>query len=292
MKFIAQISLAAVLLLVVYSVLITRVVRLQKPAVQHQWDENTYKAEQLRYSSLTYERIIVGSSLAARLSTEKLPKTYNLCFQGGAAIDGLRIIAELRHLPHTVLIETNVLLRGPDEKFINAVTNPLQFHVKEWLPGLKVGNRPLAIVGQKLKPYIQRVLELVKTNEKDSEPETAKAEVFNTMLKSTIQSNRDLPIESESESRFQELKEIIDYLTSKGVCIVFFEMPMHCEITNSPRANFTRDRCNEYFGRTKYKYLPDEPCQQYHTTDGIHLDKEEALQYSTRMANDMARQNL
>jgi len=79
--------------------------------LQNQQQKNYSFAQDFMYENKA-NNIIVGSSMAARMNNDFLPKDfYNLSFSGGSVLTGLEIIKKSGFLPSRIYIENNIIFR-------------------------------------------------------------------------------------------------------------------------------------------------------------------------------------
>jgi hypothetical protein len=90
------------------------------------------------------------------------------------------------------------------------------------------------------------------------------------------------------DEQFQLLRNEVSYLVSRGVRIVFFEMPVNSQLTGLPKAQIIRESFYSVFPRQQYRYMDMPDPAAYKTADGIHLSRKEAIQY-TRFFNEQAK---
>jgi hypothetical protein len=244
---------------------------------QHQWQENLIKAQNFIYtSSDTSQRVIIGSSLAHRIDIDGY---YNLSFSGLSIFDGLRIISHVPHPPRKVFIETNMILRREDEQFTGQLINPLLYQLKKYVPALRDGKQPVSLVVD----GCYQVLKQLKNKGKVVAPEAVPINLglFKSMLGYQINAYSKTPGSNELTYAITQLKQFVGALEAKGVEVVFFEMPVNEKLCKLPVSECVRRVFYENFSPTKYAYIVQPGCADYHTTDGVHLSPIEAVRYET-----------
>jgi hypothetical protein len=286
-----RVFVATSCLLIAYSVFLFYFPAGRSVQAQNQWDENRIKAEKFIYDTTAYDRVIVGSSLAARLPDGVLPNTYNLAFSSRAAVDGLMLVLKREKLPRILLIETNVLLLGSNEAFVSSLIDPVSFYPKKYVPALRTDCQPLASIGAKARPFVRKLLTILKKGS-GTAGATYDSSKFSKLLKATIDSYALVPSNSEAAIKFDEVRVLVNRLSSQGVKIVFLEIPVHCAIVRSPRAKLTREYAERYFNTQQYVTVPEQSCEKYLTTDGIHLRDVGALEYSQWLKDYLIQEGL
>jgi hypothetical protein len=96
-----------------------------------------------------------------------------------------------------------------------------------------------------------------------------------------------LPGKEELNESFSILKTHVTYLQEHGVNIVFFEMPVNSKLVNLPKANIIRQTFYENFPESKFNYIPLQDSVTYKTTDGVHLNSNEAVEYTRYFRQNM-----
>ena len=264
-------------------------------ASQHQSQENTIKAEHYLYvDEHSADRIIVGSSQALRLVMDGLPGYDNLSFGGQSIYDGLNILTHQTRLPKTVYIETNVVLREESFEFTESLHSPVMYFPRKWLLSLRADRQPLGILGSRLSQPLnilglrlnRNVAKAIKwlTHKSKSAPAIATNEsggdIFSRSMQVQTESYSRKPSAKLLEARFHSLEAYVKMLRSRGVSIVFFEMPVNGGLIHLPAAEAVREAFRQHFPETAYHYIPPPAEDDYHTTDGIHLGPEEAIRYT------------
>src|SRR3954463_7333081 len=87
----------------------------------HQWQDNSIKAQNFLYKEHKFERVIVGSSLSSRLVMDSLPHYSNLCFAGMSVFEGLKLLSVDKELPVFVFIEMNAIFNAEDKAFTSTI---------------------------------------------------------------------------------------------------------------------------------------------------------------------------
>jgi hypothetical protein len=252
---------------------------------QHQWQDNVVKAQRFLYAENLSQNVIVGSSLACRLVTDKLPNTFNLSFPAMTIYDGLNIIFLKKKLPKHVFIETNLVLSQESKDFFSSLDNSILYNARKAFPILRDEYQPVGMLGSaiilsmnKLKTKVDSFLPQKKIityhNNVDEN-------IFQKLLNLQKESYSQRPEEKQIKESFQNLTGYVNSLERKGVNIIFFEMPVNGTLCSLPKAITIRESFFKYFPPTKYQYIPMPPCTEYKTTDGVHLGYDEALKYTS-----------
>lgn len=247
-------------------------------ASQNQWNDNIIFAQDFIYEvniskvgkNNIYDKIIVGSSMSARLWGDKLRKAhiYNLAFGGGSALSGLHIIKNANKLPKIIFVESNIaFLRRSDSKMLDLLFGA-DFMLKKYIVALQIKYQPINVFLSLLKRKVGRSVEekLAKTrNEKLYKDSLQRA------LQSYNQSIKDY------ENTLAELRDLLLYFENNGVKIVFFEMPIDKKLAHTRQMQESREILRNSFAYP-FLLLPD--YAKYQTTDGIHLLEKSAFEFS------------
>jgi len=82
----------------------------------------------------------------------------------------------------------------------------------------------------------------------------------------------------------EQLKSLaadVSYLISRGARVVFFEVPVSPKLMELPKAYSIKESVQAAFPRTQFQYIDLPPgSAHYTTTDGVHLNPQEAVQYT------------
>jgi len=79
------------------------------------------------------------------------------------------------------------------------------------------------------------------------------------------------PGKEEKNSTFNKLDYYVNTLMARGVKVVFFELPVSCEITKSPLHKAVRETFFSKYAPGKFVYIATPDCSDYKTSDGIHF---------------------
>lgn len=282
---------------------------------QHQWQTNIINAQEYIYNDRkdTIINIIVGSSLSTRLVMNKLPHTYNLSFGGQSILDGLNILCNFKDnkLPKNIYIETNFILRGEDKNFTQSL-NTILYYPKKQLLSLREDKKPIAILGfvldYKFNSFFLRIkyhfgklfynlskihidklfshLSTIQENNLVSHPSNVQVDdLFSKLLALQVKSYNEMPTESHVKESFDNLKMYLKVLEDKKVNIVFFEMPVNSQLSYLPKTKLIRETFYKYFPPARYMYIPYPDSLKFITTDGIHLNGDEGLEYTNYLKN-------
>jgi len=246
---------------------------------QHQWNGNLILAQEYLYNTdVSGKDIMLGSSFAYRLR-DSLPKNMlSLSFGGQSVFDGLLVVDGRKEKPENIYMEMNVVLRAENDPFQEYIFSPTQYTLRRYLPGLQVKNQPVGI----LKGLI-----MGKKNE--NQKANQKEETFNeAFMDIRREKHAQAASEKELDVAFTKLKKIINQLRKDDTRIIFFEMPVHKELCNSPFSTSVRSRFKKEFPEGEYIYINQPDCSGYRTTDGGHLNKKDVSRYM-RYFNDEVR---
>lgn len=255
-------------------------------ASQHQWQDNTIKAQNYLYDDTSnFKNIIVGSSLSCRLIMDSLPGVYNLSFAGQTIFDGLEIITHKTKFPKNIFIEMNVLLREQTTEFTSNLNSPFLFYPRKVLPSLRFDKQPIAITGHFISnritnPFLKKLKRDLHLTEQKRVPSDSSTSLFSKMLTMQLKSYSELPDERILNMRFITLKKYTDQLEKLGLNVIFFEIPVNYLLNDLPKAKTIRECFYLHYPASSYTYIPIDRFTKYETTDGVHLKREEALEYT------------
>lgn len=259
---------------------------------QHQWQDNIITAEKFMFDNDSINNVIVGSSLARRLQMDSIPHFYNLSFGGQSIFDGLNIIETKNILPKRIFIEINVVMQAENTTFNEIVTSPVLNTLKSNVNIFRADKQPLAYFGYKaitplvdlffgkilfrIRDKIQVEFGVIKKNTISNSDSI----LFNKML-SMQKKNYSTHIDNLLiEKQFSLLFKHVKLLESKGVTVVFFEMPVNHQLQELYAIKFIRNKIIKEYPNNIFIQLPNSKFI-FKTTDGIHLTKEESKIYSS-----------
>lgn len=258
---------------------------------QHQWQDNIISAEKFIFDLDSIDNLIVGTSLARRVRMDSLPNYYNLSFGGLSIFDGLNILRNKNNLPKNVFIETNLISGSENKNFKKIISSSILNSLKESSNVFRTDKQPLAYISLGfLKPLVSGVFSNVIYRMRDRmkfkfcdekkniilEPSSP---LFDKMLTSQIKNYSKNINLSEMDKGFNNLKKNVNFLKSKGVNVIFFEMPINPKLVYLNKSNYIRDRVIAEYPDHDFIKIP-ENFKSYKTTDGVHLTKEESKLYT------------
>lgn len=275
-----------IVLFVAYSIAIRIKPKLE--ATQHQWQDNVIKAENYLYNeSDTVNKVLIGSSLSCRLVTDSLPDVYNLALNGQSAFEGLDIIRRKSTLPKVVYIETNVLWRPEKPDFTSGIFSPITYYSKKHFPSLRNNKQPLALTRIYYKRISKKVQRLLKGNKFVEPAKPTVSPLFKWSLQANVRNYTKFS-KSDVDQNFLRLKRDVYYLKSKGVQVVSYEMPLNPALMELPLTRTLRKKLHTYFPENEFKYLKlPADSKGYITTDGMHLNNNEARAYTHYLKSNM-----
>ncbi len=258
-------------------------------ASQNQLQRNIVNAQNFLFNkNATYDRVIVGSSLASRLSMEHLPNTYNLSFSGLSPLDGLDVLVREPILPRTILIETNVLQLSKNETFTDHFNNPFMLYTRKVFPCLLEGKQPLTVLG--ILPFI--VFKKDKASFFKAKIETPHRNlrgsfIFEKLINTAIKNHSSLPDTNQLIKNIRNMRYYVHEIESRGSNVIFFEMPINYRLENLPMTKITRETFFKNFDTMRYRCITLPKMMSFETTDGIHLGGSEALKYTVYFKNKL-----
>jgi len=277
-KPIPRIVVGALLILAGYT-LVLAVWRPQVHRGQHQWQDNVIIAQRYIYGSSESPVVVVGSSLSTRLSD--LPQDYfNLAFGSLDSITGLSIVLRGVHSPQFVLIETNVL-RGLNQAFVSKLYDPVWYPLRRYVLPLRDEYHPLNVLTSlwRRTPSTNRAMGV------GTQPKVPR-EILQIAI-----DNAGLPLDQGFRGPLRQnldlLERLVQAVTSKNGVPVFYRMPIHPEVSAAARTQYERSAFLERFPPSRYHWLPDAPSGQFQTSDGLHLPRPEAVEYSRRFVAEV-----
>lgn len=235
-----------------------------KPLNQRQG--NLVKCQEYAFSdSEKANYVITGSSMAYRISQDFLPTDYyTLALGGHSSFLGLEMVNRSLSLPKVVFVEMNTIFRSTNTVFVDEIFERPSFDMKKHIVITRDKFQFVPFLVNKANQYLSK---------SDGTDNNAKIDEATLQKRLTLQKKNygQLPNEKLLKKNFDRLHELVSDLQSKNVCVVFFEMPMHPELCDSPLFNVLRSKFKENFSPTEFQYIFAQNCDNYSTTDGVHL---------------------
>jgi len=214
-----------------------------------------------------YKVVFVGSSLTNRLDfNENSGCVYNLSLGGDSSLTGLGAIANSAEIPRLVFIEINVPERSVNQDLINN--------------GKRVEMRISAIFYVENMP-MNLALGLLHRPSKEKSAKT-EPEINESILQNALAlqlRNYQIPISSDIlNNNLVEFTHMVRGIEEKGGKVILYEMPIHPDLENTPRAVQIRNAFKKTF--------PNHKLLDFHelagggairTMDGMHLSSSEAI---------------
>lgn len=224
------------------------------------------KEEFIFNKSKTSDYLIVGSSLAYRMKNNMLPDNYwNLAQGGGTIFKGLDLINQSPNRPKTILIETNIIDRNAG-KSTDAI-HPVGTYVKRFVPITQQKHQPITYAIN----LVYQMVGLGNNKAPQTPVSTSKAQKVMDELQEENYS-KDMHSDSIAMINMNRLQQLVNDFQEEGTCVIFFEMPISCNLDQLLKSTSTRALMKQYFPEKEFHYLPQLDCQDFNTTDGIHLD--------------------
>lgn len=255
---------------------------------QHIWQENINKAQRFLYSKDSMTSVIVGSSLSNRLIMDSLPGIYNLSLQGQNIYDGLAVIFRKKYMPSTVFIEMNIVLGVENKTFTRSLFSPVTYTIRKYFPSLRNEYQPVGQLGK----IAMNAIEKIQPESKLLKSVPVSSEMFEKTINLRIREYSVKPDTVVINARRAALRKYVSKLESRGVTVVFFEMPVNERLSKLSMPCCVRQAFYSTFPPDKYTYIPMPDCSEYHTRDGEHLSPEEALRYTTYFKSQIGKYDL
>jgi hypothetical protein len=237
--------------------------------MQSQWQQNLYTTE--RYILETQKGtdipdiIFVGTSLTNRLDFEHDSKCiYNLSLQGDSSLTGLTVISKSPQIPHNIFVEINI----PNLHVNNYIVDKSLGALPRTFNIFKVENMPINFAIN----IIQQFRDIKEESSVAFNTETLKT----ALVLQIKQYSKTIDLNTLEKSKY-EFISLINELESRGATVIFYEMPIHPDLEQLPRAVQIRDFFLKTFPNHRlllYKELTKG--NNIKTTDGIHLLRSEA----------------
>jgi hypothetical protein len=251
---------------------------------QNLWQENVKQMQDYIYSGQSFDDVILGSSLSMRILVEKSDRhLFNLAAGGGDPFIGFEIIKRSNKIPKRIFVESNSLLskKVHDDTYLSTLYRPGFYELRKIMPIFKEQYQPASFLGQIILHLMKPALEGNKT--KNSV--TASDDKVDKLVK-LIASQNTYTANNFNEDKKVALKNAVSliqyllYFKSKGVKVVFFEMPYDCEVKDNLLSVYARNTIHKIAEKNEILEIPLPDCEGYTTSDGRHLTESSAIKYT------------
>ena len=240
-----------------------------QPRFQSQEQQNRYVVERYVATASKVPVVYVGSSMTARLA-EADPSScgYDLALHGESSLTGLSVAALESEHPRRVFVEINVPERRANVDLLRkSERNPIRN-----LSVFATRNMPVNLLLGYLSQFRQ------------ANP----ADIDEAALTAGLATQRDVYHKPVDAALLAEnlafVKSRVEALEAKGTSVVFFELPVHPELIDMPRARQIREAFATAFPHHRI-VAPSELAGglAVRTTDGVHLAAGEAEIVAARL---------
>lgn len=285
------------IIFIAYTILVTYVINPHKFVSEHQWQDNQIKAQEYLYSNTdSIQNIVVGSSLADRLVVGYLSNIYNLSMGGLGIFDGLQTVTKKGVYPKMVFIEMNKLDRKVSADFTTSLNNPIMTFLRKYFMSIRDGKQPVGLIaipyGEKVAAYGTYIAQtaihsIARKIISEEEKGLEEIDMVTKILPRLFEEESQIPNDANLEEDIQNLKYYVDILEKNNVTVVFFEVPIQHQLCGLSKPEAIRNKFYKTFPRNKYQYIDMPNCNDYITTDGLHLDKLSAEKYTYFFRDEM-----
>jgi hypothetical protein len=277
--------IVAVILLAVYEAVV-RFLPVQWETSQNDKSANLISAQNFIYNldggEVKQDTVIIGSSISRKLANDVLGKNYyNLAFNAWSSYDGLELVRLTKKKPLCLLIETNIVGNQSLQQDIVGSLAPITYYSSKAFKSFQLQYQPVGLFVGAVKEQLKAKIEAMR---KLKRQDTA---LYNYNLKLEIQKENIVIPDSDMVKRFINLKNLVQGFEKQNIEIVFFEVPFDSALTNSAMLQQNRKYFEEYFPKSKYKYVPLPAVNNYVYSDGIHLSRESAPAYTQYLKTEL-----
>lgn len=237
-----------------------------KPGVvktQSAAQENQYVLERFLRSPDTAKVVFVGSSMTRRLDFRDFdPCVYNMALDGDSFLTGLTAIREAGKIPRMIFVEINVPERGVGRELIAKASGMLP----RLSPVFHTENVPV----NRLFSFLYQL--------RQEKPESKVSEnAFRIAFETRRKGYDNLVAADLLDSNFSQLERLAREMQGRGAQVIFFEIPMHPDMEQSPRAEQIRAAFKRTLPAGRFLSYQDlSRNTTIKTRDGIHLHADEA----------------
>lgn len=250
--------------------------------INGQQRQNHDRAHAYVFDSKTEKHVIIGSSMSWELNADILgPDWRKLTFPGCSVLTAFEIMRKADKYPEVLLIETNQCFADANEDIVNDVLNPMLAPLRHRSPVFLEEGRPSNFVAGIAEAFVRNGCKIgakLSGGTSTAASSTGFAVPEADVLEKVLKLNReqwDLPVETGPlDARVRRIGEHVDYLRSRGVICILFEMPVDSSLTHLRVPSAVRNSMRARFPQDRYDWLTFDQTRHYATRDGIHLSQE------------------
>lgn len=255
---------------------------------QSQWQENIAKAQDYLLAERPHRCVLVGTSLAARLSERHLgPDFRNVSFSGGSPITGLELVRRSPGDTQVVVIETNLFFRDVDDAVLSNAFRPALSGLRSYLPALQEKYQPANFIAGKLGEKLLATGFTAASNWTHRRDRAAGPAVNPALCGQLLSGHRKTharaPDPALLKRQAARLQHEVRQLEALGISCVFVEMPVDRSLMAMPLDCATRACLMDCFPPAQYRWIQPREDHDYRTTDGLHLTGDEARAFAAEL---------
>jgi len=236
-------------------------------AGQTQDDTNLIRAQEF-VAQPDRDSVLVGSSLTFRLPAQALgTHIANLAFAGGGPATGLALVRDSGARPALVLVEINLLLRGPDQAMIESLTRFPERQLRKHLRVFRTGYDPVNWLWRGAMFLLHRT---------EVEPPPS-ARVVHQLTQAQWREKSEPPDLQTLRRNLAQVSSMVAFLQAGGTKVGFFEMPVDPSLIDTPADAEVRREALRAFPPSRFCWLKLGVPGGAHTVDGIHLTAGDAV---------------
>jgi hypothetical protein len=287
----------SILFFILITVAYESIIRFINPTIRSQftqWQENIVKAQEVLYEDSCHKRYaIVGSSLSNKLDKTTFSDFTNCSLAGLSVIDALNILEKARLKPEVLLVEENVIYRNESSALSHTLFHPVRYYINKNLKITRQAYQPIGLLAKYFSYFTNKFLphpNTTKRNEKSTETRKKENIVdkrFSEELK-RLHTEYSTPLDNRQlENQLLRLSSKVASFKVDSTKVVFFEMPVNQSLVNLYRPSQIRVAFERFFPLSENNYVARDTNNIYSTTDGVHLNTDEALQFSSYLYNEL-----
>ncbi|MCK1652731.1 hypothetical protein IVA88_14970 [Bradyrhizobium sp. 149] len=217
--------------------------------------------------------VLLGSSLTARMREDYFDhlNVRNLAIGGGSPLTGLRfLLLDRQKLPKTILIESNLLSKGADEKLIESYSSPKNKKDLFFRP-VRMG-----VAAYENWQHAPRNREESVTAANRLLTEAAQ-QYNNQLYFDRAAEGFDQDLTAALRNNVDELARLISTTQSEGILVLFFELPYADQLEHTRLVRDTRRFALDRFDNSKNWLNLTLAKHDLRWPDGMHMDERSAI---------------
>ena len=165
------------------------------------------------------------------------------------------------------------------------------YQARKYMPIFRDQYQPVTFLGQGLLFITKKAINKNKPAHEDEREKNAnvRKELKLRTQKIKYETGNFLDVKSTIDQNALILQDYIKYFQKEGVVLCFFEMPRDCDYLNDKGSIYSRGKLQKIITANSLATISLPACEDYSTSDGLHLTDESSKKYTAYFLKEMAK---